>query len=74
MDREPVPELTDRDRALLQDVLEALESLQELARDGGPLACRKATVHSLLRVMRLLARDCSIETEVGQGPFHGVTE
>jgi hypothetical protein len=73
-ERDPLPALDDGHRAVIQDALEALESLQDLARPGGPLAGRKATADSLLRVMRLLARECMIETEVGQGPFHGDDE
>jgi hypothetical protein len=60
-ERDPLPTLDDRDRAVIQKALEALESFQVLTRPGGPLAGRAATCDSLLRLMRLLARELGVE-------------
>jgi hypothetical protein len=67
---EKLTELDQRQQAILLHALEALDALQELARPGGPLIDRKATVESLARVANLLARQCMIESEVGRSPFH----
>ena len=67
---EPTPALDARQQAILLHAIEAIDALQELARPGAPLEARKATVESVARVARLLARLCMIETEVGRSPFH----